>query len=40
MAFRLTLILLLAIFGAMYLAPDAPPRPDRADRAPELKGKG
>lgn len=35
MAFRLTLILLLAIFGAMYLAPDAPPRPDRADRAPE-----
>lgn len=30
MAFRLTLILLLVIFGAMYLAPDAPPRADRA----------
>ncbi|MGS4945112.1 SH3 domain-containing protein [Meridianimarinicoccus sp. RP-17] len=37
MAFRLTILLLLAIFGVMYLAPDAPPRPDRmaaADPAP------
>lgn len=35
MPFRLTILLLLAIFGAMYLAPDAPPRPERAARAAE-----
>lgn len=34
MPIRLTLILLAAIFGAMALAPDAPPRADRSDRAP------
>ncbi len=34
MPFRLTILLLLVIFGAMYLAPDAPPRPERAARAP------
>ncbi len=33
MAFRLTLILLLVVFGTMYLAPDAPPRADRAASA-------
>lgn len=36
MPIRLTILLLLLIFGAMYLAPDAPPRPDRVAAAPSV----
>jgi hypothetical protein len=35
MPIRLTILLLLAIFGVMYMAPDAPPRPERAAQTDE-----